>query len=51
MQQQVPSPGVVVIHVYRQHVLGVVVSHYLSWSCLAARDGVCEAGDNDSQFI
>ena len=42
--------GVVTVHMYPEHVLGAVVSHSLSWSCVAARDGVCEAGGIDSQF-
>ena len=42
--------GVVAVHMYPEHVLGAAVSHYLSWSWVAARDGVCEAGGSDSQF-
>lgn len=38
------------VHAYPEHMLGAVVSHSLSWSCVAARDGVCEAGGIDSQF-
>ena len=42
--------GRVVVHVHPEHMLGAVVSHYFSWSWVAARDGVCEADGNASPF-
>ena len=33
-----------VVHMYPEHVLGAAVSHYFSWSWVAALDGVCGAG-------
>ena len=41
---------VVAVHVYPENVFGAMVSHSLSWSFLAAIDGICEVGGNDSQF-
>lgn len=38
------------VHMYPEHVMGAVVSHYLSWSLVDVRDVVCEAGGSGSMF-
>lgn len=37
-------------HKYPEHVMGAAVLHYLSWSWVAAQDGVHEGDGSESQF-
>ena len=40
----------VAVHVYLEQVMGIEVSHYLSWGWVEARDGIHEEVGSDSQF-